>query len=178
MTKELKQKICELRNQGLTYKQIQELTGMAKSTISDICRTSGLGQEQAIDLTPELIEKAQLMYDEIGNVKKVAKQLKVSYSRLTKVIKLKSSRKTISKSKSVINWRKRTKIALVEYKGGKCCVCGYNKCIEALEFHHLDPSQKDFQISGNSKSFEHLKQEVDKCILVCSNCHKEIHYMK
>lgn len=117
---------------------------MAKSTISDICRISGLGQEQAIDLTPELIEKAQLMYDEIGNVKKVAKQLKVSYSRLTKVIKLKSSRKTISKSESVINWRKRTKIALVEYKGGKCCICGYNKCIEALEFHHLDPSQKDF----------------------------------
>ena len=84
------------------------------------------------------------MYDDIGNIKKVAKQLKISYSRLTKVIRLKSSRKTISKSKSVINWRKRTKIALVEYKGGKCCVCGYNKCIEALEFHHLDPSQKDF----------------------------------
>jgi ribosomal protein L30E len=78
--------------------------------------------------------------------------------------------------KYVVDFRKRTKIKLVEYKGGKCEKCEYKKCIEALEFHHLNPNEKDFTISGKSWSFDRLKEEVDKCILVCSNCHKEIHY--
>ena len=75
--------------------------------------------------------------------------------------------------------RRRDKIKemAVQYKGNKCCICGYDKYIGALEFHHLDSSQKDFGISakGYTRSFEKVKEELDKCILVCSNCHKEIH---
>jgi hypothetical protein len=65
----------------------------------------------------------------------------------------------------------------VEYKGGKCSSCGYNKCIAALEFHHLDPSKKDFSISssGNTRSWNKVKEELDKCVLLCSNCHREVH---
>ncbi len=75
------------------------------------------------------------------------------------------------------NSRIRLKEKLVEYKGGKCERCGYNKCITALEFHHLDPNEKEFGV-GNFEvlSFDKCKKEVDKCILVCSNCHREIHY--
>ena len=79
------------------------------------------------------------------------------------------------KSDAVVNWRKRTKIKLIQYKGGECEICDYKKSIWALEFHHKDPNEKDFGISGKSWSFERLKKEVDKCILVCSNCHQEIH---
>lgn len=65
---------------------------------------------------------------------------------------------------------------LVDYKGGQCEKCGYNKCLSALEFHHKDPSQKDFEItSKRGCSIDTVKKEVDKCLLVCSNCHKEIH---
>ena len=46
-----------------------------------------------------------------------------------------------------------------------------------MEFHHLDPNEKDFTISGKSWAFERLKKEVDKCILVCNRCHTEIHYL-
>ena len=64
----------------------------------------------------------------------------------------------------------------VDYKGGRCQLCGYNKYLGSLEFHHLDPKQKDFTVSKFKKySFEYLKAELDKCILVCSNCHREIH---
>jgi hypothetical protein len=65
----------------------------------------------------------------------------------------------------------------VEYKGNSCEICGYDKCISALEFHHLDPTQKDFGISQNgiTRSWEKVKIELDKCIMVCSNCHREIH---
>ena len=75
--------------------------------------------------------------------------------------------------------RRKLKQKLVEYKGGKCEICGYDKCIDALEFHHLNPSEKEFTIcSGDYKSFEKAKKEADKCILVCANCHREIHFQE
>ena len=68
---------------------------------------------------------------------------------------------------------------MVKYKGGKCEICGYDKCIDALEFHHVNQETKSFGISnGNIRSLKELKKEADKCILVCSNCHKEIHARK
>ena len=60
--------------------------------------------------------------------------------------------------------------------GGKCCKCGYNKCIDALEFHHENQDEKEFKLgSGNTMAWREYKAEAMKCILVCSNCHKEIH---
>jgi endogenous inhibitor of DNA gyrase (YacG/DUF329 family) len=78
----------------------------------------------------------------------------------------------------ISDFRRETKLKCIEYKGGKCEICGYDKCPASLAFHHLDPSQKDFGISssGFSRSFEKCKPELDKCILVCMNCHGEIHY--
>ena len=77
---------------------------------------------------------------------------------------------------AVIDIRRRNKIKLVVYKGGKCERCGYDKCIDALEFHHLKPEEKEFKLScGEIKSFEKLKKEADKCIMLCANCHREIH---
>ena len=68
------------------------------------------------------------------------------------------------------------KIKCLEYKGGCCSRCGYNKSKRALSFHHLDESKKDFTISGkHCHSWERIRKELDKCILVCSNCHMEIH---
>lgn len=64
----------------------------------------------------------------------------------------------------------------VKYKGGKCILCGYNKCVGSLEFHHLDPTTKDFTISHvASTSFEKIIPELDKCVLLCRNCHTEVH---
>jgi hypothetical protein len=54
-------------------------------------------------------------------------------------------------------------------------VCGYSRCIRALKFHHIDPTQKDFTISRVTKSWDKVKSELDKCILVCGNHHDEIH---
>jgi hypothetical protein len=78
---------------------------------------------------------------------------------------------------SVVKRRRKIKKMSVEYKGGKCVKCGYCKCIDALEFHHKDPTKKDFGIAkkGFTRSWEKVKEELDKCDLVCSNCHKEIH---
>jgi len=65
----------------------------------------------------------------------------------------------------------------VEYKGGRCERCGYNKCIRALEFHHVDPTLKDPTVMRyHSTKWEKVKVEIDKCILLCANCHREEHY--
>ena len=73
--------------------------------------------------------------------------------------------------------RRSRKRALVEYKGGKCARCGYNKSFKALDFHHLDSADKKFTVAYYTyKPMEELQEEVDKCILLCANCHREIHY--
>lgn len=76
----------------------------------------------------------------------------------------------------VKNSRQRLKQRLIEIAGGKCCICGYNKCTSALEFHHINPEEKEFSIGGNTNvGFLRAVEEIKKCILVCANCHREIH---
>ena len=66
---------------------------------------------------------------------------------------------------------------VVKYKGGKCALCGYQRCMQALELHHLQGTQKDFGISerGYTRSWDAVQREADKCLLVCANCHRELH---
>lgn len=71
------------------------------------------------------------------------------------------------------------KAKAVEYAGGKCTICGYDRCQRALEFHHKNPKEKDFSISSMTFNRKELTQdvieEVDKCVLLCANCHREVH---
>ena len=62
----------------------------------------------------------------------------------------------------------------VALSGGCCILCGYNRCLRALHFHHINPFEKEFSIA-NSKNWEKVKLEIEKCVLVCANCHTEIH---
>lgn len=79
--------------------------------------------------------------------------------------------------KAVSLRRKKLRKMARDYKGGKCMLCGYSKCQDALDFHHKDPSKKDFGLSvkGLTRSWDKIVSEIDKCVLVCANCHREIH---
>lgn len=79
--------------------------------------------------------------------------------------------------KAVAKRRAKIRQMAVSYLGGKCAICGYDRCSQALDFHHLDESLKSFGLSqdGLTRSWEKTKQELKKCILVCANCHREIH---
>jgi 5-methylcytosine-specific restriction endonuclease McrA len=78
---------------------------------------------------------------------------------------------------SVKKRRKKLKSLSIAYMGGSCQNCGYLKCEGALEFHHKDSKEKDFGIAqgGYTRGWEYLKKELDKCIMLCSNCHREEH---
>ena len=73
--------------------------------------------------------------------------------------------------------RKKLREMAVQYKGGKCQLCGYDKCVQAFDFHHLNPKKKDFGISqdGMTRAWTKTIKELDKCILLCANCHREVH---
>lgn len=81
-------------------------------------------------------------------------------------------------TEAVSKRRAKVKAMALEYKGGKCSQCGYDKCTSALEFHHNDPSVKEFGIGfkGETRSWERTKRELDKCVLLCANCHREAHF--
>lgn len=72
--------------------------------------------------------------------------------------------------------RDKRKDDIVYVMGDKCQICGYNKCIAALELHHIDPNEKDFSFNKKDNlSWEKIIQELPKCILLCANCHREVH---
>lgn len=102
----------------------------------------------------------------------------------TKKLEIDESYKSYKKNEKYAKWqkkaRKERKEQLVSLAGGKCIICGYNRCNAALEFHHKNEDEKTdkgFGVSQNGMlaKWDKLKEEIKKCVLVCSNCHREIH---
>ena len=166
-----------------------EKTNLPLDKIKKICRAKGINDQnkyqnkfEKYNFTEDEIKEMQLFYNECKSSRKVAKKFGCSRYVISKYLNINKRKPKLdsvtlkkNRSKSVVNWRKDKKIKLVEYKGGSCQVCGYEKSIGALAFHHRDPEKKDFNISAKSYAYERLKKEVDKCVLVCGNCHIEIH---
>lgn len=80
-------------------------------------------------------------------------------------------------SQATSDFRRNRKLNLIKVCGNKCNICGYNKTVSALEFHHINPEEKEYGLAsmGTCHQLEKDLEEVQKCILVCANCHREIH---
>ena len=80
-------------------------------------------------------------------------------------------------SSATSDFRRRRKLNLIKVCGNQCNLCGYNKVNSALEFHHIKPEEKSYGLAsmGTCHDLQQDLQEVQKCILVCANCHREIH---
>jgi transposase len=76
---------------------------------------------------------------------------------------------------AVIRRRRKAKEILVREAGGRCQLCGYDRSQAALEFHHLDPDTKEFGVARRgAHGIDRLRAEIEKCVLLCSNCHAEV----
>ena len=117
--KEKQELVIKLRLEGATYKQIQDEVGVCKNTIIKILKEQNMLKEPPKELTDDLLQQIQDRYDECHNIKIVAKEFKVSYSRLKGKIKMKEAKNTPKKELEK-SYYKRTKEKLIEYKGGKC----------------------------------------------------------
>jgi hypothetical protein len=82
------------------------------------------------------------------------------------------------RAEDVTRWRRRAKAILVAEAGGGCRICGYDRCVTALHFHHLDPASKRFAIGGRglAQPLDRLREEAAKCVLLCANCHAEVEH--
>jgi transcriptional regulator with XRE-family HTH domain len=179
-----KEKIIQLRKQGKSYREIEKELGCSKSLISYHCKNevlNDIGLDTSKKLNDYEIDLLKIFY-KTNSIEKTMKEFGVSRSTITKYTENKrflydnDDDRRKSNYVRVKTFRRKTKQRAVEYKGGECSICSYNKSINALDFHHLDPKEKDFNLSANmSMSWDKIVKELDKCILVCSNCHREIH---
>ena len=73
--------------------------------------------------------------------------------------------------------RREFKLDYIAYLGGICLRCGYKEHPAAMDFHHIDPSQKEFHLGKyQNKLNDKVRKELDKCVLLCANCHRILHY--
>ncbi|EBS4516540.1 hypothetical protein DQT32_03855 [Salmonella enterica subsp. enterica serovar Braenderup] len=162
--------IIELYKSGKSASVISKLYDCSRDTIVKILKRNNIDLRSA----SESISNGKLQSDNVvSNKNKICEIHNVMYEQY------KNGRHVCKKcaNEKISNYRRELKIKAVEYKGGKCAFCGYNKSISALEFHHTDPNEKDFGIAtkGTIRKFEAIKKELDKCIMLCANCHREEH---
>lgn len=181
-----KNRILDLREKGYSYEEISKELVCSKSTVSYHCKRHGLshiGLRNNKKLNFDVISQV-LEYYKSHTAIETADKFSISVSSIKKYSKYMKKRVFIDdkerKKRSYIRVktrRQKLKAMAVEYKGGKCEKCGYDKCIWAFDFHHINSTEKDFNISKYATlSWDKLKIELNKCIMICANCHRELHY--
>lgn len=184
VSEEMTDTIKNMRLQGKTYEEIFELVDISPDLLKKICRKLKLNKPNNKKALPSNSDEIITFYEKVRSIRITAKEFCISREMVKACVgdKIVSNRNTNSletqmkiKSQYTVSWRIRKREYFIKLKGGCCSVCGYKKSISALHFHHIDPLQKDFNVGGSNYSFERLTLEVEKCILVCANCHIEIH---
>jgi DNA-binding transcriptional MerR regulator len=178
----IKTEILKLHNLGFSYTQIQKQLNCSRGTISHhlssfIQEQKEIHKENKTTLINEIksnLPQTKQDFDKLYSDKLTSREIQFFYNSFYKKVNLGTTKDSIPKE-YYSNKRYQIKKELVDYKGGCCEICGYNKSLRALQFHHINPKEKDFNIGGVTTLNESVKNELNKCILVCANCHSEIH---
>jgi transposase len=161
--------LAELVGRGMTIREIAGVLERSTATVRHWLRRHGLSTAAAERARDTRVGRAQ---GESSLVRDCAR-----HGRTAFVIEGRGYyRCKQCRSEQVIRHRRRLKELLVAEAGGVCALCGYDRHLGALQFHHLDPRSKRLHISQNgiTLSLETIRQEVRKCVLLCSNCHAEV----
>ncbi|CAN5712418.1 hypothetical protein BH24ACT25_BH24ACT25_02530 [soil metagenome] len=165
-----KDELEPLIERGATLKQIADELGRSVSTVRHWLgvhglRTEGRQRNRAAGAAAWSAGEARFM----GSCRRHG---------VTDFFVFKSGRSRCARcnSEAVARRRRRVKRTLVEEAGGRCTLCGYDRYVGALHFHHLDPTQKTFSVSheGVTRAIAKARAEIGKCVLLCSNCHAEV----
>jgi 5-methylcytosine-specific restriction endonuclease McrA len=157
--------LASLVEKGLSAEQIGQQVGLSKTTVRHWLKEHGLTTQWADRKRTSTVGQQRT-------------ELRCPKHGLTTFIPRADSgyRCARCRSEAVSRRRRRVKAILVEEGGGRCAVCGYDRCAAALEFHHLVPAEKSFSLShrGVARSLEKARAEASKCVLLCANCHAEV----
>jgi transposase len=150
---------------GLSSSQIAEAVGRSKTTVRHWLREYGLTTQWSSRRVASGAGQRELL-------------LRCTHHGLTPFIRRRRGGYRCAKCRAaaVSRRRRRVKRLLVDEAGGRCSVCGYDRCVGALEFHHLVPAEKSFSLShrGVARSIAKARAEANKCALLCANCHAEV----
>lgn len=160
----------EMAARGWTLRQIAASLDRSPSTIRYWARKFGI-QTQRMGLRRPELERGRR-----AGIKRVESTC-LRHGRAIFVLEARGSyRCSKCRTENVSEWRRRAKRKLIAASGGRCALCGYDECPAALQFHHLEPANKSFNISrgGVTRSYAELRAEAAKCVLLCGNCHAEV----
>lgn len=189
ISQQIKNQARQLRSTGLSYNEISLSLGVSETAIRSWASDIALSEEQLKKLrgkgsvnllfTGGVNGRKTLRRKEIGEEEwaNYQDQRKKKKHQNLKANTEKYNKRKIQIQIKGIDYKRNLKKEYIAYKGGKCEKCGYDKdCPTAYHFHHKDPTEKEFCIS-RSKRYrgEDVHKELDKCQLLCSNCHSEIH---
>ena len=163
--------LAPLMEAGLSKRQIAERLGISVSTLR-----YWLGKHELASCGARKARVASVAEARAKGLDVATLECGVHGHTAFKLYDYGRSRCLLCRSEAVSRRRRRVKRILVDEAGGRCRLCGYDRCPEALEFHHVDPSQKAFALSaaGVPRAIAKAREEAEKCVLVCANCHAEV----
>jgi transposase len=155
-----------LVEQGFTVGEIAVATGRGSASVRLWLRRYGLQTERQLTYRPD----GELPAEQLRRCRHHGR------TRFVRVGDKNHYRCAACTVKRVSERRRRVKRILVEEAGGSCAICGYDRYVGALQFHHLDPREKAFVVSlrGVTRGIDRLRAEARKCVLLCANCHAEV----
>lgn len=113
----------------------------------------------------------------LGSIDRARREAEKCFLVCANCHRIRHARAKTDSGHPVVRFRQNAKLKAVAALGGACRGCGFGSPVDALEFHHLDPSAKEFGISvdGVPRSWARVEAELTKCVLLCANCHRETH---
>jgi transposase len=165
-----RERLQELVEQGASLADLAEVLGLNKSTVRHWLRK--------YDLETSRIgwRRHQTRHAREAGLKHITRNC-THHGMTTFILEGRGYYRCLEcRKRAVSNWRRRAKRRLIDAAGGRCVLCGYDRCPGALHFHHLDPAEKRYTLScaGHTRSFAEALAEAKKCVLLCANCHAEV----
>jgi transposase len=163
-----KTRLSELVDAGFSTRQIAERLGLSHSTVRHWLRRHGLRTARARREDSHGARGVDPPRKELACHRHGVTEFWLDNRGIYRCLRC--------RSQAVARRRRRLKQILVADAGGRCSICGYDRYVGALQFHHRDSATKKFGVGerGLTRSLEMLKAEVAKCVLLCANCHSEV----
>jgi transposase len=167
-----KDQLQALVDAGMSTSEIATAVGRSKTSVRHWLRKHGLKTRRSAGSRPREASAAARAQGLSEVVLPCSRHGEVSHVRDSRGY----FRCRTCRGEAVVRRRRRVKQILVDEAGGRCRLCGYDRSVVALEFHHLDPREKGFGVAsgGVARSLARVRAEVRKCVLLCSNCHAEV----
>ncbi len=182
LTEEQIKKIHELKQKNFKHTTIAGMVGCNRNTVlyhtsekyRHSCRSAG-GRKIGVRLKEDEILKIIELHKSGISGLQIAKTLGVNTATVYRYISPGRREKDLKRQRKY-PIKERPQVTIKKERGGKCELCGFDKHFKCLDFHHKNPKEKSFDVSkGSGFPVDKLRQETDKCLLVCKNCHALIH---